>query len=122
MAIGYSLVILIRVMLNLSRAHQIENITWKERFHSLAVDLLPSGMIMLLMIVFILFGITTPTEAAAVGFVASVIVVACYGCLKWEVIKDGNRPHGDHGMLFLSPLPPMPTASCSPIPRFHRAS
>jgi tripartite ATP-independent transporter DctM subunit len=89
MAIGYSLVILIRVMLNPSHApkYQIENITWKERFHSLAVDLLPSGMIMLLMIVFILFGITTPTEAAAVGFVASVIVVACYGCLKWEVIK-----------------------------------
>ena len=89
MAIGYSLVILLRVAISPSHApkYQVENITWKERFHSFLVDLLPSGFIILLMLVFILFGITTPTEAAAVGFVASVIVVAGYRCLTWEVIK-----------------------------------
>ncbi|MDY6825620.1 MAG: TRAP transporter large permease subunit [Bacillota bacterium] len=89
MAVGYSSVILLRVAINPSQApkYEFEKISWRERFHSLAVDLLPAAFVTGLMLVFILFGITTPTEAAAVGFVASLIVVIGYRNLTWDVIK-----------------------------------
>lgn len=36
----------------------------------------------------IFFGLATPTEAAAVGAVASLFMAAAYGGLNWKVVKD----------------------------------
>lgn len=91
MAIGYCVVILIYVKFNPAHAptYNLEVvIPWKERIKSLLVDVIPVTSIILLMILFIFFGIATPTESASVGLVASLILVLIYKEFKLPVFID----------------------------------
>jgi tripartite ATP-independent transporter DctM subunit len=53
-----------------------------------AASLLPAGIVIFSVIGFIYLGITTPTEAAASGVVATLILIAGYRRLTWKVVKD----------------------------------
>lgn len=50
--------------------------------------ILPLGLIIFLVTGVIFFGIATPTEAGATGALGSIILVACHGRLKWEILKN----------------------------------
>lgn len=51
------------------------------------LDVLPIIIIIVATILVIMFGVATPTEAAALGALCSIILVAAYGKLNLEVIK-----------------------------------
>lgn len=53
-----------------------------------ATGLVPMGFILMSVLGSIFFGIATPTEAAALGSLGSVILAAFYGNLNWETLKD----------------------------------
>jgi tripartite ATP-independent transporter DctM subunit len=53
-----------------------------------AAYLLPAGIVIFCVIGFIYLGITTPTEAAASGAAATLILIACYGRLSWKVVIE----------------------------------
>ncbi|ODT66809.1 MAG: C4-dicarboxylate ABC transporter permease [Pelagibacterium sp. SCN 63-23] len=57
----------------------------------LVVKALPFLLIIGVVLGFILGGIATPTESAAMGCVAAVIVCAMFGNLNWPTIRDSLR-------------------------------
>jgi tripartite ATP-independent transporter DctM subunit len=89
MALFYVLYILIRVWLQPSLAPSYP-LPSSSLFHKLWVtvrDLLPLLVIVFAIIGFILLGITTPSEAAATGTLATFILAAVYRGLNWERFK-----------------------------------
>jgi tripartite ATP-independent transporter DctM subunit len=61
------------------------NATWKQRFYSLK-DLLPVLLIFLVVIGSIYAGYATPTESAALGVIAALILATAYGSLSWRFL------------------------------------
>jgi tripartite ATP-independent transporter DctM subunit len=61
--------------------------TWKNRLILTAKYLLPMGFIIFMVIGLIILGVATPTEAAASGVIATLIVTLIYRRLTWDVIK-----------------------------------
>jgi tripartite ATP-independent transporter DctM subunit len=59
----------------------------KEKFRALA-GCLPFALIIFSVMGFIMFGIATPSEAAATGVLAAIITAAYYRKLNWEMITD----------------------------------
>ena len=99
----YSVYIWIRVRMNPSLAppYTGEVVTWRYRFLGLA-QMSPLGIIVIMVMGFILFGVTTPSEAAATGAIGAFIVAALYRRLTFTVVKDslyGTLYIG--GMIFL---------------------
>jgi tripartite ATP-independent transporter DctM subunit len=58
---------------------------------ALVVKALPFILIIGVILGFILAGIATPTESAAMGCVAAIIVCAIFGNLNWPTIRDSLR-------------------------------
>jgi tripartite ATP-independent transporter DctM subunit len=64
-----------------------ERPTWKERFASLRGMILP--MVLILSVLGTIFGgICTPTEAAAIGSLGSLLCAAVHRRLSWQVIRE----------------------------------
>jgi tripartite ATP-independent transporter DctM subunit len=53
-----------------------------------AKSIVPPLFLILAVLGTIFFGIATPTEAAGMGALGSIILVACYGKLSWSVLKE----------------------------------
>lgn len=64
-----------------------ERPTWKERFLSLRGVILP-GLLVLVILGSILGGICTPTEAAGIGSIGSLICAAVHRRLNWNLIRE----------------------------------
>jgi len=64
--------------------------SWKARIIALKDIALPS-LLVVLVLGSIFMGIATPTEAAGIGALGSLIVCIIYGSLKWNVIADSCR-------------------------------
>jgi len=62
-------------------------VTWKQRFSSLP-GLLPPVGIFVVVVGSIYAGLATPTEAAALGVVASLGLAAFYGRLSWAMLRE----------------------------------
>lgn len=77
---------LIRCIHNPSLGPPSKGITWKDRFSS-AWKILPLMLLALFMFFALYSGITTPTEVAAIGVLASFIICMSYGKLKWKALK-----------------------------------
>lgn len=85
--IGY---IIIACLINPSLAPKEikeEKIIWKDMIKSFVFDIAPLFIIIFCVIGFILLGIATPTEAAAVGTLAALIIVALKKKLNYKVIE-----------------------------------
>ena len=67
---------------------QTENVTWGEVFLLLAKAFLPLAVLILSVLGAILFGLATPSEAAAIGALGGVILAAAYRALTWERLKE----------------------------------
>jgi tripartite ATP-independent transporter DctM subunit len=72
---------------SIAPAYDVPAISWKDRFVSVVVYILPVGLVIFFCIGVIILGITTPSEAAATGVLGTVILVAIYRKLTWKAIK-----------------------------------
>lgn len=88
----YTLYILVRCALRPSEAPVLppeeRNVPMSIKLRLLATSLLPPLILVLAVLGSIFFGIAAPTEAAAVGALASTIMAAAYRRLSFKVIKD----------------------------------
>jgi tripartite ATP-independent transporter DctM subunit len=85
--------VITRVVLNPSLApklpkEQTENVSWFEVFLLLAKAFLPLAILILSVLGAILFGLATPSEAAAIGALGGVILSAAYRALTWGRLKE----------------------------------
>ncbi len=82
-----------RVVLNPSLAPRLpreayENTSWGQVFILLAKAFLPLAALILSVLGAILFGLATPSEAAAIGALGGVILAAAYRALTWGRLKE----------------------------------
>jgi tripartite ATP-independent transporter DctM subunit len=82
-----------RVVFNPSLAPKLpreayENTTWKEVFILLAKAFVPLAALILSVLGAILFGLATPSEAAAIGALGGVLLAAAYRALTWGRLKE----------------------------------
>lgn len=61
--------------------------TWPEKLRALRSVLLPMGVVFMVL-GSIIGGVTTPTEAAAMGVLGSLISAAVYRQLKWSILQE----------------------------------
>lgn len=88
LALLFALYVALRVRLNPSLVppRETERASWSERWISL-FKCLPFCIIIFMVLGFILFGISTPSEAAATGAVGAMVVAAVYGRLSMPVLS-----------------------------------
>lgn len=78
------------------KAHKIDNstednkVTWREKFLALK-DLLPIAILFILIMGSIYTGFATPTESAALGVIAAIVIVYFNGLLSLDVIKKSIK-------------------------------
>jgi tripartite ATP-independent transporter DctM subunit len=82
-----------RVILNPSLAPKLpkevtEGVTWVEVFLLLAQAFLPLAILILSVLGAILFGLATPSEAAAIGALGGFVLAAAYRALTWQRMKE----------------------------------
>ncbi len=83
LAVLYTLVIIINIRLDpdAAPAYDVETVSIPERLRLVAVDVLPMGLVIFLVIGMIVLGWATPTESAALGVVGVLLLAAAYRCL-----------------------------------------
>ncbi len=89
----YMVYVVGRVLVNPSLApklpkEQIEGVNWVQVFVLLAKAFLPLAVLILSVLGAILFGLATPSEAAAIGALGGVVLAAAYGALTWGRLKE----------------------------------
>jgi len=67
---------------------QTENVTWSEVFLLLAKAFVPLAVLIFSVLGAILFGLATPSEAAALGALGGVVLAASYRALTWGRLKE----------------------------------
>ncbi|MCC2096085.1 MAG: TRAP transporter large permease [Hyphomicrobiales bacterium] len=88
LAFLYSGLILLQVLVNPASApsYQLAPATLREKLMSLLVNVAPMAVVVFVVIGLIIFGIATPTEAAAFGVLGVFILAALFGLLSFECI------------------------------------
>ncbi|HSD53854.1 MAG TPA: TRAP transporter large permease subunit [Burkholderiales bacterium] len=64
------------------------NVPWSVAFVLLAQAFLPLAVLIVAVLGSIIFGLATPTEAAAVGALGSLVLAAAYRALTWERLQE----------------------------------
>ncbi len=90
MALGYSIYIVARATLTPDAApnDRTERAGWFDRIKALLRDVAPLGLIILAVTGLIILGFATPTEAAAMGALASLLLCTIYGRLNLRLIRE----------------------------------
>ena len=88
MAVLYMVYIVVRCRLqpDLTPSYRVEQIPWGVRIEGIFKHLLPLGLIVFLVTGVIVVGVATPTEAAALGCIGSIVMAGVYGSLSREVV------------------------------------
>lgn len=89
----YMTYVVARVVINPSLAPKLpreayENTTWGQVFFLMAKAFLPLAILILSVLGAILFGLATPSEAAAIGALGGVLLAAAYRALTWVRLKE----------------------------------
>ncbi len=89
MASFYSGYVIVRCLFqpDLAPAYDVAPMAAKEKIVATLKYVLPPGLIVVMILGFIFAGIATPTESAATGVLGALIIAACYGKLKWKVVR-----------------------------------
>jgi tripartite ATP-independent transporter DctM subunit len=82
---GY-IIVICTLKPHLAPAYDVEPVPWSEKISGL-VHVFPLFVLILLVLGTMFFGLTTPTESAAMGALGSFLVAAFYGRLTWDVVK-----------------------------------
>ena len=90
MAFMFMLFILIYSILTKSDVKEEVKVTWRERFVALK-DLVPVLILFVLIMGSIYTGFATPTESAAIGVLASLVITYFNGLLSIDVIKKAVK-------------------------------
>jgi tripartite ATP-independent transporter DctM subunit len=72
-------------------AEELAVIPIRKRVQSFFTSLLPPGVVILCVLGFIYFGVTSATEAAATGVAASAILAFCYKKLDWKTLSETSE-------------------------------
>ena len=87
--IGY---VIARAVINPKLAPKLpeseSNVPWIKAFILLAQAFVPLAVLILSVLGSILFGLATPTEAAAVGALGSLVLAAAYRALTWQRLQE----------------------------------
>ena len=86
LATMYAVLIYVRAKIDpdAAPAYDIAYVPWGERLVLLARDVLPMVSVVIAVICLIMFGVSTPSEAAAFGSVGVIILAMAYRCLGWK--------------------------------------
>jgi len=86
----YAAYILIRCKMqpSIAPSYEPKRVPFKEKMILTVKYVLPFFVIIFLILGLIMLGMATPTESAAVGTVASFVLVALYRKLTWNVVKE----------------------------------
>ena len=104
MGVLYATYIIIRARIqpHLAPPYDVTHISLSEKLTATVRHILPVGFIIFMVTGIILFGIATPTEAAATGAIASCILAASYRQLNWRIVKSATfSAISLTGMLFI---------------------
>jgi tripartite ATP-independent transporter DctM subunit len=84
----YAAYIIVRVKFNPALAPEMDDrsYSWRERVRA-AISISPVLLVTLMIWGVMLFGIATPSEAAAIGVIGALVVMAIYRRVRWEVIR-----------------------------------
>lgn len=94
MALLYALYIIIRCWLqpDLAPPYEVARTSWWEKIQQTVRYVLPLGSIVFLVVGLIFLGVTSPTEAAAMGAMGCFVLAFMYrGGLNWEIVKRSVR-------------------------------
>jgi tripartite ATP-independent transporter DctM subunit len=85
----YAIYIIIRswIQPEIAPPYDIPPIPLTKKLKETAVYVLPLGLIIFLVVGIIFLGMATPSEAAAMGAIGSILLSAAYGQMNWEVFK-----------------------------------
>ncbi len=88
-ALFYASYIVVRCMIQpeIAPAYDVPPISMDQKLRETVIYVFPLGIIIFLVIGVIFFGMATPSEAAALGAVGTVVLSKVYGTLTREVIK-----------------------------------
>jgi tripartite ATP-independent transporter DctM subunit len=64
-------------------AYEVESVPLAEKLRLVLIDIVPMVLVIVLVIGIMIAGYATPTEAAAVGCLAVMVLAACYRALSW---------------------------------------
>jgi tripartite ATP-independent transporter DctM subunit len=67
--------------------YDVEHVSFARQMQLVAVNVLPMGLIIFLVVGLIILGIATPSESAAFGIAGVVILTLLYRVLSWDAIK-----------------------------------
>jgi len=83
-------------------AYAVDLLTLSERLTGFAINVLPMGLVIFCVVGFIVLGITTPSEAAAFGVVAVLVLAYLFKCLTvTSIVKSLETAISVTGMVFL---------------------
>ncbi len=97
LALMYAVLIYVRAKIDPEAApsYEIEFVPWSRRLRLLLLDVLPMVSIVIGVIMLIMFGIATPSEAAAFGCLGVVLLALAYRCLTlnatWRSLEGAGR-------------------------------
>ncbi|MEO8143325.1 MAG: TRAP transporter large permease subunit [Betaproteobacteria bacterium] len=88
----YMVYVITRVVINPKLAPPLpkeqSNVPWSKAFLLLAEAFVPLAVLILSVLGSILFGLATPTEAASIGALGSLILAAAYRALTWQRLRE----------------------------------
>lgn len=93
MAINYAIYILVRCRIqpDLAPVYQQPPVALTRMAKETALYILPLGVIIFAVLGLLFLGIATPSESAATGSFASLVLAAAYGKLKWSMVVKALR-------------------------------
>ncbi|MEK9683198.1 MAG: TRAP transporter large permease subunit [Rhodospirillaceae bacterium] len=67
-------------------SYEVQRTSWGQKFYQIAVNILPMGFVVFLVIGFIVLGWATPSESASFGVVGVFILAGLRRMLSWETV------------------------------------
>ncbi|HEX7007636.1 MAG TPA: TRAP transporter large permease [Alphaproteobacteria bacterium] len=88
LALMYFVLIYLQVKIDPAAAprYDVEPIPFLPKLRAVSINVVPMGLIIVLVIGSILGGVATPTESAALGAVGVLVLMVAYRVLRWETI------------------------------------
>ncbi|MEX2455486.1 MAG: TRAP transporter large permease [Rhodospirillaceae bacterium] len=68
-------------------SYEVEPTSWGEKIRQVAINILPMGLVVFMVIGFIVLGWATPSESASFGVVGVIVLALAFRKFTWETMK-----------------------------------